>query len=1836
MALTISETVARLHDALTRYIEATYHISHPQLIAQRRELLEQPGIICQAPYIESTPRYQSNRRLADLGLNDDVLAFLTSLCTPSKDAPRLFYDPPYEHQAGALQGALVDNKSLLVMTGTGSGKTECFLLPILGKLAYEACHSHDSFRQPAMRALLLYPMNALVNDQLGRLRLSFGDYRVVDQFIAWSDRPARFARYTSRTLYPGVRNRKKDGQRLKSIETFYIDLLERAKGGTPDDRARASTLILELQKRGRWPAKADLAAWYGKKGSWWQNKQGEFIRAVTQARDAELFTRHEVQVAPPDVLVTNYSMLEYMLMRPLERPVFDQTRDWLRANPDESFLLVVDEAHMYRGASGAEVALLLRRLRKRLEIPADRLQVICTSASFKDQAYAIEFAARLAGKRVADFAPPIGGELALHGSAASGDAPDALELSSIDLDGFFAAEYANTRRTIVSDLLAYRKVNSTEEPVEQLLHRALHDYPPMGELINRTMQRACPIDELGAALFGSVDKAQADRAVTALATLGSIARADPEQPGLLPCRVHAFFRGLPGLWACLDPNCTVLHLNERGQGPTGKLYGQPYDRCSCGARVLELFTCRNCGTAYARAYTDDLMNPHYLWEGPGTNVRTFAGAVMEFEPLDLLLEDPPSGYASDLVVYDLLTGQVNPTVSSGRCRDVYLPKSRFNSPDSGHPENRPGQFRPCAACGSQASFGRSSVQDHQTKGDQPFQALVTEQIHVQPPSTIVRSEFAPLRGRKVLAFSDSRQTAARLAPNLQTYSMQDVMRPLIVYGFNQLGRSTRLKKRLSLDYLYLAVLLAAQLLGIRLRPALRTTEPFTEMLDVRRAIERGAPSDEDALLDVAHDVLTANPPHALLRAIVTTISHRYYSLESLALASICEAPKLTENILDLPVVAGLAETDEQKLALARLWLRCWRATGFNLMVMPSDWHGDVYRTHKGKFKAVERFLGDAATRRAFNRDWLPALLTLFTERMSATQHQLRGSKLSLLLQGAWAYCDRCRETQRPYPAVSRCVNCGSDRVTVIDPDCDPVFAARKSYYRASTLLALADTGEKPMSLIAAEHTAQLGAAQGDDVFSKAEEHELLFQDIDIGGHRIGRTAIDVLSCTTTMEVGIDIGALAGVALRNMPPARANYQQRAGRAGRRGTAIATVTAFGSADSHDEHYFSHPEQMIRGDVADPILNIDNPDIARRHVTAFLLQRYHADRLPEIAPEDQPQLFAVLGTVQQFRNSESVLNIDDFAAWLRDNQGSLREQLTDWLPAELAPTEREMILDNLVEDAVQAVGSAVVIGDEAQRIAKTAGDDATSEVAGEEDEEHPIIDPGSDKLLDRLLYRGILPRYAFPTDVATFHVFNQHESTRYRPVFEYAPSQGLATALSQYAPGKQVWIDSRLWTSGSVYAVMSSDRYQAWDERKLHFACDTCDYSMTVRREEAEKGDVRDCPACGSAATFGPARHWMRPPGFAHPIEIKEGTSPDDQPARSYATRAKLTAPITSNDARWNRVNDQVRSLYLRDYLLVTNRGPKNEGYNYCTRCGRVEPTVGSSTVLQAHTRPFPRPKDQACPGDGTATGIVLGTTFVTDVLLMSIRVEPPLLLKPGLLATDIALRSVCEAVTAAGCDLLELEHGELQAEYRPALTEGGQVGGEAEIYVYDTLPGGAGFSRHLEDLGADLFERALELLLNCPEGCDRSCYRCLRSYKNKLEHDRLDRHLGITLLHFMLNGGEPVINRDRLSALTDVLFQDLGIHSRSDLEIERNIRLNLVDFGEVTAPILVKRKSGQDMVFDIHGALTPNFASTPELRELAEYSLTPVHLLDETLVRRNLPSATRQVLDLVVAA
>ena len=276
--------------------------------------------------------------------------------------------------------------------------------------------------------------------------------------------------------------------------------------------------------------------------------------------------------------------------------------------------------------------------------------------------------------------------------------------------------------------------------------------------------------------------------------------------------------------------------------------------------MLEYFTCRYCGTSYARAYTDDVSNPQLLWAEPGSLLRTDAAVFEAYKPLDLLLEtpsDPTKGLPAN---YDLNTGMSESTYPKASA-DIRC----FLRPDTGSlviaadPKRsaiQPGTFVPCACCGKQYLYGQSSVQDHQTKGDQPFQSLLGTQIRVQPPGPQPATEFAPLRGRKVLVFSDSRQVAARLAPTLQNYSLRDTVRALLPVGFQILANDPQFGSVLVLDNAFLAVIVAGHQFGVRVRPELATGEmmPRIDSVPMGQVLRLG--------IDPAHEHTLSRQPLA--------------------------------------------------------------------------------------------------------------------------------------------------------------------------------------------------------------------------------------------------------------------------------------------------------------------------------------------------------------------------------------------------------------------------------------------------------------------------------------------------------------------------------------------------------------------------------------------------------------------------------------------------------------------------------------------------------------------------------------------------------------------------------------------------------------------------------------------------------------------------------------------------------------------------------------------------------------------------------------------------------------
>ena len=312
----VHATALRLTESLRSYIEAQYHIRDESLIRERRRLLEEAGAVSQRPFVESTPVYELDAPYAELALPASVKAVLSRLA----ELDIGIYGKPYIHQATALKAFFTRHADLIVATGTGSGKTESFLMPIIGHLTAEAQTRPNTAALPGVRALLLYPMNALVNDQLSRIRRLFGTERASAIISRGRPLPVRFASYTGRTAYPGPRSNTRDRERIEPLfEEFYLPIL-----ANPAKTA-------DLRAIGQLPEK-DLAAFFGKSFEevrTYGNGRTRRLRhwdhrLQTQDGDRELMTRHETQARCPEILITNYSMLEYMLMRPIERPLFQQ------------------------------------------------------------------------------------------------------------------------------------------------------------------------------------------------------------------------------------------------------------------------------------------------------------------------------------------------------------------------------------------------------------------------------------------------------------------------------------------------------------------------------------------------------------------------------------------------------------------------------------------------------------------------------------------------------------------------------------------------------------------------------------------------------------------------------------------------------------------------------------------------------------------------------------------------------------------------------------------------------------------------------------------------------------------------------------------------------------------------------------------------------------------------------------------------------------------------------------------------------------------------------------------------------------------------------------------------------------------------------------------------------------------------------------------------------------------------------------------------------------------------------------------------------------------------
>lgn len=780
----------QLREALEDYIKSQYFGKSPILLSAVQNKLDQEGILYQKPYIESSPAYKSelNGIQKSSKLPDWVKAYFDALA----NADLGVHSSPFCHQVEALEAAFA-GKDLFVSTGTGSGKTECFMWPLLAKLAAEARNTPANWSMRGVRTIIMYPMNALVSDQVSRLRRLIGDseHRFVNAFretCGEDSRRPQFGMYTGRTPYAG-KEPKRSADR--SLVATYSEMLN---AETNEEKAFLQKLI----KDGKFPVKEDFH---------------EFLRKLYDSKhipddeDAELVTRFEMQRFCPDILITNYSMLEYMLLRPIESKIWADTQNWLNADSNNKLLFVIDEAHMYRGSAGGEVSFLIRRLFHRLGIDRSRVQFILTTASMpnkneEDRRVIQTFANDLTASDDGHEFHYLAGQQEEIGSGRAYD---------ISFDRFTKAHPESFEGDNAERLLALNKFwegiidspapFSTDNSAYQWLYDHLVDYVPFRELFKLCRGTTASLQELAQSIFPGAELEDAFHAVGVMLAIAPLARSGSGSV-LFPARMHMLFRGIKGVYACTNPECSCAHTEN------GLTLGEVYFTdgnltCKkCGSTVYELYNDRRCGSIFFRGFVlkqdfDDRKRT-YLWHYPGMMNENEVQEIHLFVPsADYQLPEKQGKNKIQPCYLDVCSGFVDfsddSLDGSPGIRKLYY--GEFTT------KARPDilTFSTCPHC--RHELGKRQLTSFSTRGNQSFFNLIKAQFAAQPavPEKVGEPDRLPNEGRKILLFSDSRQRAAKLARDMSDASDATVARQLAAIAIDRMEHEA---SEQSMNYIY--------------------------------------------------------------------------------------------------------------------------------------------------------------------------------------------------------------------------------------------------------------------------------------------------------------------------------------------------------------------------------------------------------------------------------------------------------------------------------------------------------------------------------------------------------------------------------------------------------------------------------------------------------------------------------------------------------------------------------------------------------------------------------------------------------------------------------------------------------------------------------------------------------------------------------------------------------------------------------------------------------------------------------------------------------------------------
>jgi len=1589
---------------------------HPQFEHAKRvwqEKLTKEELV-KGPYLERSQIYENGEPVERLPLDPRTVATVRR-----KLADRVLW----QHQTEALRLALA-GRNVVVTAGTSSGKTLCFQIPILDDLLRDP--------SPDLRSIIIYPLNALVNDQLN-------DW----EELLKTHTNITFARFTGQT--PATQKEYEERLRRAIKERLSDQRL------TQQELQREVERCLEEQKRKDSPNRLNH-------------------------RDA-------IRSQPPHILITNFSMLEYLLERPVDASIFQNAG--LR-------FLVLDEAHAYRGVQATEIAFLIRRLKDRLGI--EELTCIATSATLGKPndpgsgAKVRKFASDL-------FGVPVEPPNPIYGVAAQ---PKVHYPAFRPTIAQYIAAAERLRLDPHADVRQQLGIDGSPCSLGSLLGHDENLHLLRGEVLTKPRLLRDAARELWPM------ETPAEEGLEALLEIVAVAKKDKAHGDLLPTRLHYFVRAQDGLHICLHKQCPgrvegrpAFFVARKSDDETPDGQCPECFRAGRASQLVELVTCRKCGYLFGalqdlgpRRARDHEKGNHYF-DSFSTELGWAADSFWSYLSVDGDLPYPPRPKQEEEDdQQDLFENprELDWCVACGKKRDLgagdnctcELPHLRtirvFHRQCPA--DDRQNLYRQekrlltsCPNCGARNGSGLEPLRRFQESDDETGLAMAIPLAHFQ-----LSLQRPKERERKLLCFTDHRQRAAAFPALLEEETFAHDMGRKIV---------RIIREHRKLDLLSL---------GERLADVSDSQSDGYDpdfFLPVSRFPDEELDSKAQRNLWIAETFSYFGIPDSARESAedlgLVSVEYELKDDEKAGFCNILGGSRLSppEAASALQVLLGyMRQRKAFTLPIGRVPVN---ATAFGRVT--ADIAYSLRRNgNKNTCGWLPRLNQNGSYRDNQITDYLRRLLGLQasdTLRVAEEIWKFLTSRDVLIRNNERWKLDHERLFVVSPKARYVCSRCGlvtahSAHGCCPRKECEGVLEPRPFDPTRSNIIERWVSGEGEVqftTLKSEEHTAQINkelAKQIEDQFREEGVH--------------------LLSSTTTFEMGINIGDLQKVLLRNAPPSSANYVQRVGRTGRGADKNSVCVTLCRRTKYDSDAWNDPPRLMSGEVRTPAVFMENNVIGQRHFNAVAFAKFLRLKLRDER---------TLGEVQQQIRLESFLplqfrtNIPD--NWFQMRPTNLYLDFVVWLDQQ---NEGAVLRTNAGRSLLRATGGFDAAKSEAQR---RYGDavvgiaEELSALVGERQQLFARGEPTADiersikgllgsDVIAVLARRGFLPRYAFPLDVVTLET----GFTRWSSDTDVELNRDRSLAIVEFAPAAQVIAHKKVFTSAGLYVVSSADRPQ----RRWYSKCPSCEQIRTAPTQEQLKGN---CSVCQRSITTQYINPFVEPSAFSVRFDKKREGAARHRRNTLIRQRQTVTHFIDSvEDAAFSERGPFQVALKKDGRLFRYNLGPENKGFVLCQCCGWSEPqSCFRPGRLHKRLRVFSASGMMECQNQQPWTKpLAYAHEFQSFCLIARPRLSPA------------SVESLAYALQRGVCNALELDTLDIGVAWRRAADRG------VEIILYDHTPGGAGFVQEGYERWQEVLERARELCKSCT--CERACYDCLKSYSNQAHHEKLSRLCAIQSL------------------------------------------------------------------------------------------------------------------------